>query len=107
MQSRKFSGTNGVISAAGGAGGGDMSGGGGGGRIAIWHGVPAEDFDRLLAGSMKRVVTNSTLETYFGTLTAVNGADKVKSGFYPPRSEPGTAWFVTVVPPAATMVIVR
>ncbi len=107
VQSRKFSGTNGVISAAGGAGGGDMSGGGGGGRIAIWHGVPAEDFDRLLAGSMKRVVTNSTLETYFGTLTAVNGADKVKSGFYPPRSEPGTAWFVTVVPPAATMVIVR
>ena len=107
VRSRKFSGTGGVISAAGGAGGGDMSGGGGGGRIAIWHDVLAEDVDRLLAGSMKRVATSSTLDTYTGTFTAVNGADKVKAGNFPPRSQPGTAVFLTVTPPAQTVIVVR
>ena len=107
VRSRKFSGTGGVISAAGGAGGGDMSGGGGGGRIAIWHDVLAEDVDRLLAGSMRRVATSSTLDTYTGTFTAVNGADKVKAGSFPPRSQPGTAVFLTVTPPAQTVIVVR
>ena len=42
-----------------------------------------------------------------GTACYVNGADKVKAGNFPPRSQPGTAVFLTVTPPAQTVIVVR
>ena len=105
LECRKFAGAStAVLSANGGKGSGDLSGSGGGGRIAVWHGVSDEERPTLMAGDWSDAVVTATHDDYAGTLSVLKGAD-IRAGC--PPANPGTALFLTVPPPPATIFIVR
>ena len=105
---RNFSGGSGGVLNATGANGNVWGGaGGGGGRIAVWYGVLDEDRDRVIAGDMKRVEIATTHPDYLGATTAAGGFDGGSGKLLATGGEAGTVVFLTVVPPAESMIIVR
>ena len=91
----------GVLSANGAKGSGDLSGSGGGGRIAVWYGGAASERDRILAGDMAHVALSSAYEGFVGTVSVTNGVN-VKGA-----AQPGTAVFLTVLPPKGTLILAQ
>ena len=75
--------------------------------VAVWHGVLDEDRDRVITGDMKRVEIATTHPDYLGATTAAGGFDGGSGKLLATGGGAGTVVFLTVVPPAESMIIVR
>ena len=81
--------------------------GGGGGLIAVWYGVRNEDRDRVVTGDMKRVKITTTHPVFLGTTTAAGGFDGSGGKLLATGGNAGSVVFLTVLPPAGTVIMIR
>jgi hypothetical protein len=84
---------SGSLNANGGNGNSSKGGAGGGGRIAVWHGVPVDYYDQILATNLHHAVISSTSAIFTGTTSVAAGTignTTIES------AEDGTVIFLTV-----------
>ena len=97
----------GVLQANGGSRSASSGGAGGGGRIVVWYGqidevAASKILDGEYADLGNRFVATTSLPTFVGTATVAQGTGDPYQG-----QEYGTVYFVTVLPPLGTLIMIQ